>query len=141
MATERLAPLGVKVFHIESDDHLPFGDAQFDVIINRHEAYSPVEVRRILIPGGLFITQQVGGTNEIELNEQLDAPVNPEFAHWNLKFAVNQLRDARFDIMAGVEEFPESRFLDIGAIVYYLNIVEWQIPRRLAENPIILGTV
>jgi SAM-dependent methyltransferase len=127
VATERLAPLGVKVFHIESDDDLPFEDGQFDIIINRHEAYSPQEVHRILKPGGTFITQQVGGTNEIKLNEYLGAPANPEFAHWDLKFAVEQLYEAEFDITSEQEEFPETQFMDIGAIVYYLNIVEWQI--------------
>jgi SAM-dependent methyltransferase len=128
VAIERLSPLGVKVSQIESDDFLPFTDKRFDVIINRHEAYSPHEVRRILKPGGIFMTQQVGGTNEVRLNQSLDAPVNLEFAHWNLKFAVEQLRDTGFEITSEREEFPETRFLDIGAIVYYLNIVEWQIP-------------
>ncbi|MNJ78400.1 hypothetical protein D3C77_761450 [compost metagenome] len=32
-------------------------------MINRHEAYSVQELNRILKPGGLFITQQVGGQN------------------------------------------------------------------------------
>lgn len=60
IAKERLEPLGVRVMAIQDDNSLPFGDAGFDLVLNKHESFSPTEVRRILRPGGTFLTQQVG---------------------------------------------------------------------------------
>ena len=59
IARERLEPLGVQVIELASHERLPFDDAQFDLVTNRHEAYSTPEVFRILRPGGTFITQGV----------------------------------------------------------------------------------
>jgi SAM-dependent methyltransferase len=70
VAREHLEPLGVTVHAIENeDDPLPFAEASLDLIINRHDSYDPNEVRRVLRPGGTFITQQVGGQNDADLNE------------------------------------------------------------------------
>ena len=69
VATKKLEPLGVKVFQYEKDDDLPFKDEEFELIINRHESYSPKEVCRILELGGYFITQQVGGRNDALLRK------------------------------------------------------------------------
>ena len=55
-----LAPLGVEVLESDGEGALPFGDARFDRVINRHGSYLPSEIYRILKPGGRFITQQVG---------------------------------------------------------------------------------
>ncbi|MFE8701375.1 class I SAM-dependent methyltransferase [Cytobacillus sp. FJAT-54145] len=128
IARKRLEPLGVKVIEIEEDNKLPFDTGQFDLIINRHEAYSPSEVRRLLTREGIFITQQVGGLDCVEINEQLGAPSNQEFAHWKLDWAVNELKQHDFNITLEKEEFPVQRFYDIGALVYYLNAIPWQVP-------------
>ncbi|MCB9453153.1 MAG: methyltransferase domain-containing protein, partial [Anaerolineaceae bacterium] len=47
MARERLEPLGVQVHPVTDDDTLPFPDSTFDLVINKHESYSPSEVWRI----------------------------------------------------------------------------------------------
>jgi hypothetical protein len=39
----------------------------FDVILSRHEAVEPAEVDRVLVPGGIFLTQQVMPDNWPEL--------------------------------------------------------------------------
>ncbi len=39
---------------------LPFQNESFDVVICRHSEFYPNEVSRVLKPGGIFITQQVG---------------------------------------------------------------------------------
>ena len=54
IAKERLESLGVKVYAIIDDDenaNLPFEDNQFDLIINKHESYTPNEIFRILKGG------------------------------------------------------------------------------------------
>ena len=36
---------------------MPWGDGEFDLVMNRHESYDLAEVARVLSPGGLFLTQ------------------------------------------------------------------------------------
>ncbi|MFC0190108.1 class I SAM-dependent methyltransferase [Fictibacillus aquaticus] len=127
IAAKRLEPLGVKVAQVEDDTTLPFDDNQFDVIINRHESYSPKEVRRIIKDGSIFLTQQVGGTDCIQINEALGVPANDEFAHWNLHFAAEELLQNGFKITYSNESYPAQRFYDIGALIYYLKAIPWQL--------------
>lgn len=134
VAKERLEPLGVEVYQIGEDDLLPFDDQQFDLIINKHESYSPSEVCRVLTDGGIFVTQQVGGADYVDINHALGAPVNDEFSHWELVFAEKELRENGFEIIEAKEEFPIQRFYDIGALLYYLKAIPWQVPDFKSEN-------
>ncbi|MFE1245298.1 class I SAM-dependent methyltransferase [Fictibacillus sp. NPDC058756] len=134
VAKERLEPLGVEVYQIGEDDLLPFDDHQFDLIINKHESYSPSEVRRVLTDDGIFVTQQVGGSDYVDINYALGAPVNDEFSHWELAYAEKELRENGFEILEAKEEFPIQRFYDIGALLYYLKAIPWQVPDFKSEN-------
>ena len=139
IARARLAPLGVDVVAVAGTPDnveivtgaglgtLPFAGGSFLLVIDRHESYFPVEVYRILAPGGVFLTQQVGGAHHQALNRLLGAPDKAGTA-WNLAFAAAQLAAAGFQIIDQREEFPETEFLDIGAVVYYLKAVPWQVP-------------
>ncbi len=126
LARQRLEPLGVKVYAVDEDAHLPFSDGQFDLVINRHESYAPQEVLRILKPNGLFITQQVGDSNLSDLNGYLGAQPYM-FEHWRLDYAAQELRDAGWQIVVQKEEMPVTRFFDVGALIYYLKAVPWQV--------------
>ncbi|MCM3144117.1 class I SAM-dependent methyltransferase [Brevibacillus sp. MER 51] len=127
VAKAKLEPLGVRVFPVDGEEILPFEDQSLDLIINRHEAYLPSEMKRLLKPGGTFVTQQVGGQDNLELNRLLGAPIPPDYLHWNLAYAVNELEESGLTIVEQKEEMSFSRFYDIGAIVYYLKAIEWQI--------------
>jgi SAM-dependent methyltransferase len=72
IARKRLEQLGVKVVQIMSDDNLPFANETVDLIINHHEGYSVKELYRILKHRGVFLTQQVGDRDNLELNELLE---------------------------------------------------------------------
>jgi hypothetical protein len=128
IAKQLLEPLGVAVKEVKEDNLLPFGDGAFDLIINKHEEYSPGEVRRVLTSDGIFVTQQVGGIDCVRINEALGAPVNEEFLHWNLEYASDGLRREGFEVFDCKEEQPYQRFYDIGALVYYLKAIPWQVP-------------
>lgn len=127
IATKRLEPLGVKVIKVNEDNKLTFEDNFFDLITNRHEEYSAKEVHRVLKQDGYFITQQVGGENCLELNRLLGYNKDFNMSNWNLKYAVSELEDVGFNIIEQYEDYPLLRFFDIGAIVYYLKAVPWQI--------------
>ncbi|MBN1160927.1 MAG: class I SAM-dependent methyltransferase [Dehalococcoidales bacterium] len=132
VARKRLEPLGVKVFELEEEKsppysaHLPFKDAFFDLILNRHEAYYPPELMRILKTGGVFITQQVGSLNNATLVQFFLGKTIP-ISNWNLKSAVDELKAAGFKIFKQQEDIQFFRFYDIGAIVYFLKAVPWTI--------------
>ena len=127
IASARLEPLGVTVVAAKSDEDLPLDDDQFDLVINRHERFAAAEVWRILRPGGLFITQQVGERMNIELNEWLEgSPV--ETGPSRLEGSVRHLRNVGFDIVDTREAFPTTAFHDVGAIVYYLKAIPWTVP-------------
>ncbi len=128
VAKARLEPFGVRVAHHTSDDELPFEDEQFDLVINRHESYNAQEVRRILRPGGIFLTQQVGARDCYRLNELLQEVPSVSYAHWTLDYARAELESAGFSIKMAQEEFPRTWFRDIGAVAFYLKIIPWQIP-------------
>ena len=128
IARKRLDPLGISVHFFERDDDLPFKDQQFDLIINRHESFSAGEMMRILKPGGTFITQQVGGLDNFELNQYLAPDIPFPFENWNLETAINQLQKSGFEILDKMSVKITYTFSDIGAIVYYLKVCEWQIP-------------
>ncbi len=134
IARSKLEPLGIKVLEIKSEDILPFGCLSFDLVINRHESYSANEVYRILKKGGIFITQQVGGRDNIRLNELLKASSESEYSYWNLNYGCNKLKEAGFTIKEKMEEFPETVVTDIGAVVYYLTAIPWQIPDFTVEK-------
>lgn len=128
VARERLEPLGVKVVEVDNDESLPFADAQFDLVLNKHESYAPEEVRRILSDGGVFLTQQVGGMNGVQINEAFGVALEQKYVEWNLEKAIGQLEAERFHVVEAKEEFPVLRFYDVGALAYYLRAVPWQLP-------------
>jgi len=135
IARERLEPLGVQVVPIDEDDPvLPFAERQFEMVINRHEYYSPPEIRRILMPDGKFITQQVGDRNDQELIEALGAPPRELGSAWDLASAVADLEAEGLQIERAQECFSATRIYDVGAVVYYFKALPWEIPDFSVEN-------
>jgi len=141
VARQRLEPLGVTVVAIDDDQHLPFVDEQFDLVINRHASYDAHEVLRILKPGQRFITQQVGDQTNCKLHELFGYKPKDTFypgaeqKHaWNLAYAVRELQDAGWQIIEQEEDFFTTRYYDVGAIVYYLKAIPWEIPDFSVEK-------
>jgi len=127
IARERLAPLKVELHPTTTDSPLPFSDNRFDLVISRHESYQPAEVWRILKPGGLFITQQVGGLDNLELNQVLEDNPSISFSSWGLAGALTGLYETGFHIERAEKATLVSKFIDIGAVVYYLKAIPWQV--------------
>lgn len=134
IAKKTLQPLGVSVVAIEEDSCLPFNNQQFDLIINKHESYCPMEVRRIIKSNGVFFTQQVGGTDCNDINKALGAPINKEFEDWHLQTCIDELKEAGFKIHFAKEEFPIQRFYDVRALIYYLQAIPWQVEDFCVEK-------
>lgn len=137
IASAALAPIHVQVCRYWQDAPLPFERATattgFDLVLNRHGTLTPKEYARILKPGGILITQQVGGEMNLALNKLLDAPPGI-YSHVNLAQTVQDLQAAGFEILLTREAKPVNTFTDIGAIVWYLQSVPWQIPGFTVEG-------
>lgn len=129
-----LAPLGITVAQTYDDDKLPFDDSSFDVIINRHESFDLSEVNRTLKSGGYFITQQVGGKNNNDLSQRLIENFEPAFSSHVLDYYLEGLKSLSFEIIQSNEFFPYIRFYDIGALVYFAKIIEWEFPNFSVES-------
>lgn len=135
LCRKRLAPLGITVKGIAEgqDAHLPFKDQSFDLIINRHESYDLQEVDRILMSGGLFITQQVGVKNNEDLATFLiGSDRRVSFDH-SLEKSLKLGEKLGFEVILARECMPYLRFFDIGALVYFAKIIEWEFPRFSVE--------
>jgi hypothetical protein len=128
IARERLTPLGITVVTVADDKALPLPSETFALVINRHESYDLPEVWRILQSRGTFLTQQVGPRDCIQLNQYLEAPLEPDVRDWSLEQELTAVEEAGFRLLRFEEQLLDSIFYDIGAVIYYLKVIEWQIP-------------
>ncbi len=129
-----LRPLGIDVRQIFDDSEIPFDTSVFDIVINRHESYDVDEVNRILKSGGYFITQQVGGKNNYDLSQKLIKDYAPQFLNHNLENNIDLLKNSGFEILFSNEVFVPMKFYDLGALVYYAKIIEWEFPNFSVDN-------
>ncbi len=138
VAAARLRPLGIAVVqdegapdNVDQDGaqrgRLPFSDAAFALVANRHEAFLAAEVSRVLSPGGVFITQQVDFHSDDDLYRLLGLEVPEQPDSW-LPLARQQVQDAGLTVQAAVRGEECHDLHDVGAVVYYLRIVSWAIP-------------
>ena len=139
LCREVLMPLGIDFREAHADGILPFADASFDIVLNRHGSFNSAEIHRVLKPNGLFITQQVGAENDRELVEMLyDAPPALPYPKQHLRLFLSDFEKAGFDAIEAAEAFRPIRFFDVGALVWFAKIIEWEFPefsvRRCAER-------
>ena len=125
LCRETLLPLGIDFKAADGKGVLPFGDASFDMVINRHGDFNPAEIHRVLKPGGMFITQQVGAENDREL---LCGQTNLPFPDQYLNITEDRFSQTGFEILDGRECFRPIRFYDVGALVWFARIIEWEFP-------------
>jgi SAM-dependent methyltransferase len=123
VARRRLEPLGIPVFQANTQSGMPFEDGAFDLVLNRHGGFRAAEMHRILKPGGMFLTQQVGGDNLADLAAVFGA---------GLAYPDNTLARVRGDLTAlgmDIRRAEEWRgavtFTDVGALIYFLRAVPW----------------
>ena len=88
----------------------------------------------MLKDGGIFITEQVGAENDRELVELLLGKTELPFPNQYLEIARKQFCDAGFDILDAQECFRPIKFYDVGALVWFARIIEWEFPGFSVER-------
>jgi len=134
VARRHLEPLNVSVVAAQSGAPLPLPDESADVLLNRHGSLVAAEVARILVSGGRLLTQQVGSQEGLEINAALGVALPREARGWTLAVATNQLEAAGLKVVDAREQYLEQRVLDIGALVFHLRAIEWQVPEFTVER-------
>jgi SAM-dependent methyltransferase len=129
VARDRLGPAGASVVAYAADEVasvLPFRDASFDAVLDRHEAYDAREVARVLTPGGVFLTQQVDGRSHADLLAWFGT--EPHWPDVRVDRLAADLVRAGLDIELARSWRGTISFLDVGALVYYLKAIPWEVP-------------
>lgn len=129
LCRRKLLPLGIDFRKADGRGRMPFCNGSFDAVINRHGDWNPDEIWRVLKKGGIFITEQVGAENDRELVRLLltDEPPLP-FPGQYLEIAGKAFQDRGFSILETDEAFRPIKFWDVGALVWFARIIEWEFP-------------
>ena len=128
LCQKTLLPLGIDFRPAVIPEGLPFPDGSFDILINRHGDLNPGEFYRVLKPGGLFITQHVGAENDRELVALLCGDVPMPFPEQYLDKVSQKLENAGFAILQRQECYRPYDFYDVGALVWFARIIQWEFP-------------
>jgi len=116
----------LKAIKFENKEKIPFSDDFFDIIINRQDSYDINELKRALKKNGIFITQQVGGLNGIDINMAFETKTM-DFVQWCLIQNIENFKNAGMEILDYNEYIGKMKFNDVGALVYYLRCIPWQV--------------
>lgn len=123
-----LRPLGIDFRPCDDASAVPFDDASFDLVLNRHGDFCAPELHRLLRPGGLFITEQVGSENDRDLVERVLPGTPRPFPKLTLAAQRAAFEVAGFSVLRGEEAFRPIVFTDVGAFVWFARIIEWEFP-------------
>ena len=126
--------MGIDFKPCNDPGRIPYDDGTFDIVINRHGDFCAKELHRLLKAGGLFITEQVGGENDIDLIRMVlpDTPIS--YPELNLKTQQQVFEEAGFQIVQAEEAFRPIIFRDVGAFVWFARIIEWEFPDFSVER-------
>jgi SAM-dependent methyltransferase len=133
VAARNLKPFGASVVAAADAPALPFPAATFDLVVSRH----PVrtwwdEIARVLMPGGTYLSQQVGAGSNRELSEAMMGPLPPPEQHPDRVAAAAEAAGLRvIDLRA---ETLRAEFFDVGAVAYFLRKVIWTVPDFTIER-------
>jgi len=129
VARSRLGPLGVKILPIGPDERIRLPSESVELVLSRHEAFDAREVARVLVPRGTFVSQQVGGRNYEELHRRFGVAPEPATNRIDtLAQFVEELSGVGLHVEAAKESVFPERFLDVGAVVYFLRAAPWEVP-------------
>jgi SAM-dependent methyltransferase len=127
-ARDRLASHGGVVVRAPNEGGLPFRSAGVELVASRHPVVTDwPEVARVLTPGGVFLSQQVGPGSNRELYEFLMGP-QPVSRTRDPYEAVRRAGKGGLEVVDLRQERLETVFFDVAAVVVFLRKVPWTVP-------------
>lgn len=123
-----LTPLGIRVETTPDHKVYPFPNDSFDLVVNHQNHFDYQEVRRILKPGGIFITQQMGMKEGENLVPILSPGNHPYHKEETLEYQKSLISSEEWEILDGQEAISNIYFYDVGALVYYVTIIKDKFP-------------
>jgi len=79
----------------------------------------------MLVPGGVFLTQQTGGDYGGFYDAlELPRPTRPDRS-WDLELAREQVEAAGLSVVEWASGREETTFTDAGALAWYLRAIPW----------------
>jgi SAM-dependent methyltransferase len=136
VAVEEWQPLvaAQRVDHVVQAAGLPFRDDVFDLVVSRHPVRTDwAGTARILRPGGLFLSQQVGAGTNRELSEAMLGPLPPPDRQHPEQIAA-AARAAGFEVLQVRAERLRAEYHDIAAVAHFLRKVVWTVPGFTIEK-------
>jgi SAM-dependent methyltransferase len=122
IARDRLRALNVDVVHCD-DEHLPFSEVSFDLVLNRHSALDAQDVARVLKPGGVLLTEQIW-SHWREVKRYF--PRMNEFSGLWLDYSM-ALRAAGLTLTDCRAHIVPAAFENLGDFVFMLCVASWTI--------------
>lgn len=128
IARRNLAPLGARVVEVADTADLPFADGTFDLVVSRHPTVTLWdEIARVLLPGGSYLSQQVGPGTVYELSEFMLGP--HVISESRSPKRHRALAEAAGLTVVGLREATlRMTFNDVAAVVHFLRKVPWIVP-------------
>ena len=101
---------------------------------NSHESFDISEVKRVLKPGGIFISQQVGDFNGVNLASRVIPGYKKVTFDFHLALVTKALKNYDFDILYQDEAYLKQEFYDMDGLIYYLRTIPWEFPDFSVAN-------
>jgi SAM-dependent methyltransferase len=128
IATRILAPLGATVVDVPDTADLPFPSGTFDLVVSRHPTVVLwYEIARVLQPGGIYLSQQVGSGTVHELTDAMMGP-QPIGSGRSVTRAITDAEAAGLVVVDLQEADLRMEFHDVAAVVVFLRKVIWIVP-------------
>lgn len=104
---------------------LQFPDCSFDIVLNRHCSVSTNPIVRVLRPGGVFITQQVGARNFQNICSLFGCGPGGGYDEWDppQEALAEAFQQNGCTVIARAEYDVRYFFLDIESLVFNLKAV------------------
>jgi SAM-dependent methyltransferase len=131
VAARNLAPFGGRVVDAAE---MPFRAGAFDLVVSRHPVSTRWdELARVLRPGGIFLSQQIGAGSNRELSEAMLGPLPPPGSRHPERIAA-AAEAAGFEVLEVRAESLRAEFFDVAAVAHFLRKVIWTVPDFTIEK-------
>jgi SAM-dependent methyltransferase len=123
-----------RIDHVVAARDLPFRDSAFDLVTSRHPVGTDwAETARVLRPGGLFLSQQIGAGTNRELSEAMLGPLPPSERQQPERIRA-AAEAAGFEVLDVRAERLRVEFFDVAAVAHFLRKVVWTVPGFTIEH-------